>query len=126
MPGAAGFWPINRYETYAVSIWSYPFVLSFNPKISTLAFALALASLAPLAAAASMVDAAQIPDGTYTVKVEKVLDAKHVVVFLDNGSETTLGAGRDSVDFSKVQQNDQIKLSLIKGTVMVYADLTSH
>jgi hypothetical protein len=101
-------------------------VLSVNRKFSTLGLTLALASAAPLAAAAAMVAAVQIPDGTYTVKVEKVIDAKHVLVALDNGNETTLGAGRDSVDFSKVQQNDQIKLSLIKGTVMVYADLTTH
>lgn len=101
-------------------------MLSVNRKFSTLGLTLALASAAPLAAAAAMVAAVQIPDGTYTVKVEKVIDAKHVLVALDNGNETTLGAGRDSVDFSKVQQNDQIKLSLIKGTVMVYADLTTH
>jgi hypothetical protein len=97
-----------------------------NRNISTLVLTFALASLAPLASAAALVAAAQIPDGTYTVKVEKVIDSKHVLVVLDNGNETTLGAGRDSVDFSKVQQNDQIKLSLIKGTVMVYADLTTH
>ncbi|MGA8533846.1 MAG: hypothetical protein WB615_07040 [Candidatus Tumulicola sp.] len=82
---------------------------------------------APLAAVAgSTVAAASIPDGTYTVKVEKVLDAKHLTVAMDNGNETTLGAGRATVDFSKVQQNDQLKVSLINGSVMVYADLTSH
>ncbi len=101
-------------------------MLFVNRNISTLVLTFALASLAPLASAAALVAAAQIPDGTYTVKVEKVIDSKHVLVVLDNGNETTLGAGRDSVDFSKVQQNDQIKLSLIKGTVMVYADLTTH
>jgi hypothetical protein len=101
-------------------------VLSLNDKILPLALALAIASMAPALAAAAIVDASQIPDGTYTVKVEKVIDAKHVLVQLDNGNETTLGAGRDTVDFSKIQQNDQVKLSLIKGTVMVYADLTSH
>jgi hypothetical protein len=37
-----------------------------------------------------------------------------------------LTAGRATVDFSKVQPNDQLKMSIIKGTVMVYADLTSH
>lgn len=101
-------------------------MLALNHRISPLALALTLVSVTPALAAAAMVDASQIPDGTYTVKVEKVIDAKHVMVVLDNGNETTLGAGRDTVDFTKVQQNDQIKLSLIKGTVMVYADLTSH
>jgi len=72
-----------------------------------------------------MVDPASFPDGTYTATVEKVVDAKHVQVVID-GKETTLPAGRASVDFSKIQTNDQIKLSLIKGEVVVYADLTSH
>ena len=75
---------------------------------------------------AATVAASSIPDGTYTVKVEKVVDPKHSRVAMDNGNETTLGAGRDSVDFSKVQQDDQLKVSLISGSVMVYADLTAH
>lgn len=101
-------------------------MFTFNRNISPLALALTIASMAPALAAAAVVDASQIPDGTYTVKVERVVDAKHILVLLDNGNETTLGAGRDTVNFTKVQQNDQIKLSLIKGTVMVYADLTTH
>jgi hypothetical protein len=88
--------------------------------------AFSLGCLLPLGVQAATVDATTIPDGTYTVKVEKLIDAKHIQVVLDNGSETTLTAGRSTVDFSKVQPNDQLKLSLIKGTVMVYADLTSH
>jgi type 1 fimbria pilin len=89
--------------------------------------ALAAALFAPAAVlAASTVDASLIPDGTYTVKVERVVDSKHVTVVMDNGTETTLPAGRPTVDFSKVQPNDQLKLSLIKGSVMVFADLTSH
>jgi len=87
-------------------------------------FALLAAALAPAATlAANAIDASLIPDGTYTVKVEKVLDAKHVLVTMDNGAEATLPAGRDTVDFSKVKPDDSIKLSLIKGSVMVYADL---
>jgi hypothetical protein len=74
--------------------------------------ALAATLLAPAAAiAANTVDASLIPDGTYTVKVERVVDSKHVLVVMD---------------FSKVQPNDQLKLSLIKGGVMVFADLTTH
>jgi hypothetical protein len=45
---------------------------------------------------------------------------------MDNGSETTLSTGRDSVDFTKIKPGDQVKLSLIKGQVMVYLDLSSH
>jgi hypothetical protein len=86
----------------------------------------ALGLLGPAAAGAATVSPTAIPDGTYTVKVEKIVDSKHVQVVMDNGSETTLAAGRSTVDFSKVQPADQIKVSLIQGTVMVYLDLTSH
>lgn len=88
--------------------------------------AFSLASLLPSTALAASVTSTAIPDGTYTVKVVKVIDAKHVDVMMDNGQEATLPAGRSYVDFSKVQPNDQIKLSLIGGNVMVYVDLTSH
>jgi hypothetical protein len=82
--------------------------------------------LGPSAALAATVSSTGIPDGTYTVKVEKIVDSKHVQVVMDNGSETTLTAGRSTVDFSKIQPSDQIKVSIIQGTVMVYLDLTSH
>jgi hypothetical protein len=80
----------------------------------------------PLCAAAATVDPSTIADGTYTVKVERVLDAKHVLVQLENGSESTLTAGRSTVDFSKVMPNDQLMLSIISGAVVVYKDLTTH
>ncbi|HEX3671061.1 MAG TPA: hypothetical protein VHT92_05085 [Candidatus Cybelea sp.] len=85
-----------------------------------------LGSLLPTAALAATVASTSIPDGTYTVTVLQVVDAKHVDVKMDNGQESTLSAGRPSVDFSKIHTNDQIKLSLIGGNVMVYLDLTSH
>ncbi len=90
------------------------------------AVSLCLGFLAPMAARCATVDAVTIPDGTYTVKVVKVVDPKHVQVVMDTGSDTTLTSGRDSVDFSKVRAEDQLKLSLIKGNVVVYVDLTSH
>jgi translation initiation factor IF-1 len=80
----------------------------------------------PAIALAANIDASLIPDGTYTVKVEKLVDAKHIQVTMDNGAETTLSAGRDTVDFGKIKPGDQVKLSLIKGAVMVYLDLTNH
>jgi hypothetical protein len=88
--------------------------------------AFSLASLLPSTALAATVASTAIPDGTYTVKVVKVVDPKHVDVVMDNGQEATLPSGRSNVDFSKVQPNDQIKLSLIGGNVMVYVDLTNH
>jgi type 1 fimbria pilin len=88
--------------------------------------ALVFACSVPLAAAASTVSPSSIPDGTYTVTVEKVVDAKHVQVKMDNGSDTMLSAGKPTVDFSKVQPNDQLKLSVIAGAVAVFMDLTTH
>jgi hypothetical protein len=85
-----------------------------------------LAALMPTVALAASIDASLIPDGTYTVKVEKLVDTKHIQVTMDNGAETTLAAGRDTVDFGKIKAGDQVKLSLIKGEVMVYLDLSSH
>jgi translation initiation factor IF-1 len=88
--------------------------------------AVAAAVAIPSLAQAAMIDASLIPDGTYTVKIEKVIDNKHIQAAMDNGSEATLAAGRDTVDFTKVKPGDSVKLSLIKGQVMVYLDLSSH
>lgn len=88
--------------------------------------ALVFACSVPLAAVAATISPSSIPDGTYTVTVEKVVDAKHVQVKMDNGSDTTLPAGKATVDFSKVQPNDQLKLSVISGAVAVYMDLSTH
>jgi hypothetical protein len=93
-------------------------------KTSILAFC--LATVVPIGAQAATVDPSSIASGTYTVKVVKVIDAKHVEVALDSGADTTLAAGRPNVDFSKVQVNDQLKLSIVNGTVAVFLDLTSH
>ena len=41
---------------------------------------------------------------------------------MDNGSETTLSAGRATVDFGKVKVGDSLKLSTSKGTVLVFLD----
>ena len=88
-------------------------------------FAFCLAIFVPLTSLAATVDPSTIASGTYTVKVVKVVDAKHIEVVMDNGADTTLAAGRSSVDFSKVQVNDQLKLSVVGGTVVVFLDLTT-
>lgn len=82
--------------------------------------ALIAAIAAPATASAATIDATLIPDGTYNATVEKVADAKHMTVKMENGVETTLTTNRPNVDFSKAKPNDQIKLSLIKGMVAVY------
>jgi hypothetical protein len=78
----------------------------------------ALVALLPIAASAALVDPSLVPDGTYVCKVEKVEDAQHLLVLMQNGVETTLIA--QGVDFSKVKANDTIKVSLMKGKVPVY------
>lgn len=93
-----------------------------NRTIPSLVFFAALIAT-PISVLANTIDASLIPDGTYTVKVEKIVDAKHILVTMDNGAESTLSAGRDSVDFTKIKPEDQVKLSLITGKVMVYIDL---
>ena len=81
---------------------------------------LATLTLAPSFASAATIDASLIPDGTYTVKVEKIDDSTHATVLMDNGAETTLTA-TGSADFSKIKANQTIKVSVIKGKVPVYA-----
>jgi hypothetical protein len=78
----------------------------------------ALLAAAPAVAMAE-VDASLIPDGTYIVKVEKVVDDQHVTVMMNNGIETTLPA-TNTVSFAKLKPNDTIKISVLKGKVPVY------
>jgi hypothetical protein len=77
------------------------------------------ASLMPAFAFAALIDPSLVPDGTYVVKVEKVEDAQHAVVVMDNGVETTLVA-EGSINFSSIKANDTVKVSLLKGKVPVF------
>lgn len=72
----------------------------------------------PVIASAAMIDPSLVPDGTYTGKVEKYVDPSHLVVAMQNGTETTLVPS--SGVFSNVKVNDTIKFSLIQGKVRVY------
>lgn len=76
-------------------------------------------SIVPSFAYAAAMDSSIIPDGTYTVAVEKVQDAQHVLVKMQNGIETVLIA-QGSVDFTKIKSTN-IKISLVKGKVPVFA-----
>ena len=89
--------------------------------MKTLVFAITLlATVAiPVFAQANTVDANYIPDGQYVVKVEKVEDAKHCLVMMQNGIETDLVA-RGDVDFSKLKPGDAIKIAILKGQVPVF------
>ena len=79
-----------------------------------------LAAIAAPAVASAAVDASLIPDGTYVVKVEKVDDAQHVTVVMNNGIETTLPAA-GTINFGAVKANQTIKISVVKGKVPVFA-----
>lgn len=80
----------------------------------------AAAAAAPAIAAAAAIDASLVPDGTYVVKVEKIEDAQHAMVLMQNGVETLL-VTQGSADFSKVKASETIKITLIKGKVPVLA-----
>lgn len=80
---------------------------------------LAVTLATPLAARAD-VDATLIPDGTYTVKVAKVVDATHMIVVMQNSVKTEVTANRPTMDFTKLAPNDSVKMSLGKGKVLVY------
>ena len=75
--------------------------------------------VAPLAARAD-VDATLIPDGTYTVKVQKVVDANHMIIVMQNSVKTEVTANRPTMDFTKLAPNDNVKMSLGKGKVLVF------
>ena len=82
--------------------------------------ALLFAGLAvlPIASSATVVDPSLIPDGTYVVKVEKVVDSMHLLVLMDNGVETTLAS--KNRPFDNVKANDSLRISLIKGLVPIF------
>ena len=84
-----------------------------------------LALIAGLAAPAAVLadaltDASLIPDGTYTVKVDKIVDAQHMIIVMQNSVKTEVAAVRPSMDFSKLSPNANVKLSLGKGKVLVF------
>ena len=84
-----------------------------------LTFVFLAALAAPISALANTVDASLVPDGTYVVKVEKVMDAQHMTVRMDNGIETTLAA-KGAIDFSKVKSNDTVQISVVQGKIPVF------
>ena len=68
-------------------------------------------------AAPSTIDAALIPDGTYSVQVVMVIDARDAVVKLDNGLKTALRTTNEKIALDKLSPGQTIKVSLVKGVV---------
>ncbi len=83
-----------------------------------LIFAL-LAFTIPAAACAALVDPSLIPDGDYTVVVEKIVDAKHIVVKMDNGVEAQIPAAK-SMSFDPGVHVTKAKIFVYKGVVITY------
>ena len=87
--------------------------------IAALAFIAAIA--APISVLAdSLTDASLIPDGTYTVKIDKVIDAQHMIVVMQNSVKTEVTAVRPTMDFSALKPNASVMMSLGKGKVLVF------
>lgn len=84
------------------------------------ALSLLTATLAAPLAARADVDASLIPDGTYTVKVQKIVDANHMIIVMQNSVKTEVTANRPTMDFTKLAPNDNVKMSLGKGKVLVF------
>ena len=83
--------------------------------------ALIVALAAPLGARADqLMDPTLIPDGTYTVKVDRVVDPNHMVIVMQNSVKTEVEANRPTMDFSKLKPQSDVKLSLGKGKVLVF------
>lgn len=72
-----------------------------------------------IAHAADLVKSTLIPDGTYTVHVDMIVDAKNMVVKLDNGLETSLTTNRDNISFDRLAAHDTVRVTLTKGMVIV-------
>ena len=77
------------------------------------------ASTGALLLATSLVDPSLIPDGDYVVTVERVIDAKHIVVKMDNGIEAQIPAAA-TVSFDAGSHMKHAKIFVYKGVVITY------
>ena len=85
--------------------------------ILRLTLALLIAASSCAAARADTIDASLIPDGNYTVTVEKVDDAYHITARMDNGVEVQLKAAKATVTFSN-SMPPRIKVFVVQGEVV--------
>ncbi|MBV8748358.1 MAG: hypothetical protein JO103_01455 [Candidatus Eremiobacteraeota bacterium] len=89
--------------------------------LSSIALAAALATPAAALAADVTIDASLIPDGTYTVHVDKVVNAQHILVTMQGTMKTDLASGKADVTFTdKVKANDDLRIVLAKGKVLSF------
>ena len=77
-----------------------------------------LFALATSVASASKVEASLVPDGLYTAVIEKVADAGHMTVKMDNGVEVDLKPAKHTVVFSSNLENTKVKIYIMQGEVI--------
>lgn len=75
--------------------------------------------IALLAMLLALVDPSLIPDGDYTVTVEKIVDAKHIVVKMENGVEARLPA-TGSMSFDPNAKTTKARIFVYKGVVITF------
>ncbi len=85
--------------------------------IRALIVALMLSATTGIACAAK-VDANLVPDGLYTAIVEKVTDAGHATVKMDNGVEVDVRPAKHTVVFSAGMENMRVKIYIMQGEVI--------
>lgn len=85
-----------------------------NPVV---AFAL-LVALANGVAPAAKIQATLVPDGLYTALIEKVSDATHMTVKMENGVEVDLVPAKHTVVFSANLENSRVKIFIMQGEVI--------
>lgn len=67
----------------------------------------------------SLVQPALIPDGDYLVIVEKIVDAKHIIVRMDNGIESQIPAA-PTLSFNPAAHLKYAKIFVYKGAVITF------
>ena len=75
--------------------------------------------LAAARASAALVNPSLIPGGDYVVTVERITDAKHVIVKMDNGVEAKLPAA-SSMQLDPASKPGKATIFVYKGVVITY------
>lgn len=85
----------------------------------TLTGAVLLGACLAAPASAALVDPSLIPDGDYVVLVEKIVDAKHVIVKMDNGVESEIPA-TSTLSFDPSSHAKRMKIFVYKGLIITF------
>lgn len=85
----------------------------------TLTGAVLLAACFAAPASAALVDSSLIPDGDYVVAVERIVDTKHVIVKMDNGVESEIGAAA-TLSFDLSAHVRRMKIFVYKGLIITF------